>query len=255
MRFQSFILSALTLVSVSTHASRSEMVNVESDGLTRAFTATKGIYKFMDAAKFTPKEEFIQGKRIISPDRETISYNANEPVFVEFLPNGDAKITALLTDEEKGKIPESIIIDGDSFNRSGLRMIQYGSLEDLQRKYSPYEEIKEARRNGGASRARGRMHVRAPGGGSYAGCVAYVCTAIGGCSGTTGNGVGMTRYLRNKGWKTGSCSNPSVGTVASWRGGSGSGHTAIWNGHGWCYDLGCADPGSRYRIFDCVVKN
>ncbi len=200
-----------------------------------------GIYRFEENTELLPLD-----------DDQTITFSKNEPVAVKFLGEGFVKIGILLSEEEVGIIPESIVILHDQFAASNLVRIENGSFRDLTERYSPDAEVEVAAR--GFVR-RGRMHYRNSAGGSYYGCVAYVCRAIGGCVGRTGNGRGMTNYLRNRGWRPVSCSNPQKGTVASWTGGShGLGHTAIWNGSGWCYDKGCHDPGRKYRLSNCVAR-
>jgi len=212
-----------------------------------------GLYRFTLPTELLPQMEIINGQEIVSPERETVTFEANEPVAVEFLEDGQVLVHILLPTEEIGIIPEAIVISGADFDASGLRMFDHGGFKDLAEKYSAEIETQIASR-GGFSR-RGRAHYRNSAGGSYYGCVASVCRAIGGCTGTTGNGKGMTNYLRARGWRSVSCSNPPIGAVASWTGGShGLGHTGRWNGRGWCYDLGCGDPGSKYRLKDCVAR-
>ncbi len=213
-----------------------------------------GIYRFQNATELLPKVEYINGERIVSPDRETMSFNAGEPVAVKFRANGDALIQAVLPEEEVGNIPEAIVVSAEDFEKSLTQMMSNGGLKDLADKYSAYDEVQVAGRHYG--RRRGRAHYRNARGGSYFGCVASVCRSIGGCSGSTGSGRGMTNYLRRQGWRTASCSNPPIGAVASWTGGRhGSGHTGRWNGRGWCYDLGCGNPGPSYRMKDCVARH
>gem|GEM_PF-6872085 len=213
-----------------------------------------GIYLFENATELLPKVEYINGLRIVSPEPETMSFVKDEPVAVEFLRNGDAVIHVMLTQEEFGVMPETIVIRAEEFARSGLHFAAQGGAKELLENSRWAPSLKEARAGGGFNRA-GRAHYRNAAGGSYYGCVASVCRAIGGCSGTVGNGVGMTSYLRRLGWRSVSCANPPVGAVASWSGGShGLGHTGHWNGSGWCYDLGCGDPGAKYRMKDCVAR-
>lgn len=211
-----------------------------------------GIYRFQDSTELLPKTEYVQGTRIVSPEPETMSFNAGEKVAVQFHANGDVLIQAILPEEEIGTIPEAIVVTAAEFEKSLAQMMNNGSLKDLADKYSGYDEYQVA---GRGFRRAGRAHYRNASGGSYYGCVASVCRSIGGCSGITGNGRGMTNYLRARGWRSVSCSSPPVGAVASWTGGShGLGHTGRWNGSGWCYDLGCGNPGSKYRMKDCVAR-
>lgn len=211
-----------------------------------------GIYRFQTSAELLPKVEYINGQRIVAPEPETMTFNAGEPVAVKFNANGDALIQAVLPDNEVGTVPEAIVVTAAEFDKSLTQMMSNGDLKELADKYSGYEEVQVAGRHFGR---RGRAHYRNASGGSYYGCVASVCRSIGGCSGTTGSGRGMTSYLRRKGWHSVSCGSPPVGAVASWSGGRhGKGHTGRWNGSGWCYDLGCGDPGPSYRLRDCVAR-
>lgn len=238
----------------SEFADSTSSIKSGSEAVANSPLVMNGIYKFTDPAAIMPKVEFINGVRTVTPENYTISFSRNEPVAVEFLANGDVKIKALLPEGEAGEIPEAMIISAEEFDKSGLRFSEEGGYKELYAKHSNDEEYKEARRGRGGFRRSGRMHIRNAAGGSYFGCVASVCSSIGGCVGSVGNGVGMTRYLRARGWHPVSCSNPPVGAVASWSGGSGAGHTGRWNGSGWCYDKGCGDPGSRYRLLNCVAR-
>ncbi len=232
--------------------SGSETAPQISEFTLKSANENNGLYRFTLPTELLPKAEYINAQKIVAPERETVGFEANEPVAVEFIEDGDVLIHILLPPEEIGLIPEAIVISGAEFDASGLRLFANGGFKDLAKKYSGDLEVKVAGR--GFNR-HGRAHYRNAAGGSYYGCVAWVCRAIGGCSGTTGNGRGMTNYLRNRGWQSVSCSNPPVGAVASWTGGShGLGHTGKWNGSGWCYDLGCGDPGRKYRMKDCVAR-
>jgi hypothetical protein len=187
----SMAASSITAAAVQ----RSELAESENSGeisINEPRLRLGGIYQFLDPVKIQPKVEFFGGLRTVTPENYTISFSRNEPVAVEFLKNGDARITLLIADEEKGEIPEEIIISADEFNRSGLRRREDGDAVSLKEKYSPDESTEIARRGGGGYRTR-RMHYRNAAGGSYYGCVASVCASIGGCTGSVGNGVGMTK--------------------------------------------------------------
>lgn len=214
-----------------------------------------GIYKLRRNIELIPKVEFILGKRIVSPEQESLLLNKNEPVSVEFGTNNNVLVHLLLTDEERGLVPEAIVIDQKEFELSDPEWISFGNREILAQKFSPYEEIQVASGQQTKFTRKRRDHYRSSNGGAYSGCVAYVCRAIGGCSGKVGNGKGMTKYLQGQRWRSVSCANPPIGAVASWSGGShGLGHTAVWNGYGWCYDLGCGDPGALYHLRNCVAR-
>ncbi len=263
MKTPAKILTGLLLIATAIAASQSPALPSDYKDAPQSVNGSfgpdriivNGIFKFADNVVLAPKVEFFGGVRTVDPERPTLSFTKNEPVAVEILADGDVKIDLLVSEGEEGKIPESIIVSAAEFNKSGLKYSEQGGPEELFARYSTDEEYKEARRGGGYRRG-GRMHIRNAAGGSYGGCVAYVCNAIGGCTGTVGNGVGMTNYLRNRGWR-GYCnpSSPNRGDVASWSGGRGGrGHTGIWNGSGWCYDLGCGNPGSGYHFRNCVSR-
>jgi hypothetical protein len=209
---------------------------------------SNGIYRFSKDIEVLPKAELVKGLYIVDPDRHTVGFTQGEPVTAEFLASGDVAISIVLPVKEQGVMPEKIILSEKEFLRSGLTFVAQGTFAELEASYFSYDQFQEARRGGGGFARGGRAHFRNAAGGSYYGCVAYVCRAIGGCSGSVGNGVGMTNYLRARGWKPVSCSNPPIGAVASWSGGGGAGHTGIWNGSGFCYDLGCGNPGRNYRL-------
>ena len=251
MSFKHLLLT-ITLIGPFSQASE-----IASGGFTPSQVPTmaaNGIYRFYDPSTLLPEYEYINGVKVVDPDDMNVHFNRDEHVAVKFLPNGQVRIDLLLSEEEKGTTPESIVISGEAFDKSGLRFVESGDANKLDENYSAYERTDHANLVGGW--ARGRFHLRDSKSGArkYQGCVAYVCSQIGGCSGSTGSGKGMTNDLRKKGWHSlSSCSNPPVGSVASWTGGGGSGHTARWNGSGWCYDKGCGNPGANYRFKDCVA--
>jgi hypothetical protein len=227
-------------------------------GITEILTSAlnqPGIYRIKEETELTPLEEMlgVDWKKNLSS--LPLLLNENEHVAVTF-EGPEVVLELLLADEEKGKIPQKIRISKTEFDELGLEFINSGSATSLATYYSPYEKIEQANR--GAPRGRrARLHYRNPSGATSKGCVAYVQRAIGWSSGPTGNGRHMTTTLQRHGWRRLSdCSNPPVGAVASWTGGAkGSGHTAIWRkGYGWCYDLGCHDPGKRFRFLNCVAR-
>lgn len=255
-----FIAITMTFLSGVAYGTRNAEIRPGDSEIAPAmslvFPRTGGIYRFEKAVELLPKAEYVRGEFIIDPDRHTMSFNAGEPVHVQFLADGDVEIAIVLPDNEEGVMPEKIVVSHKEFERAGLTYLAQGSFFELDTNMYKYDQFDEAngRRSRGYRRS-GRMHYRNAAGGVYGGCVAYVCNAIGGCSGKVGNGVGMTGYLRSRGWQPlHSCSNPPNGSVASWSGGPhGKGHTGIWNGSGWCYDLGCGNPGSSYRFRNCVA--
>jgi hypothetical protein len=256
---KSFLFTALLMTGANSWAALSEFANSSSRPLNESRTQFKpipfdGIYRFRSDAVVKPKVEYINGLKVIDPDQPSISLNRNEPVAVRMLPSGDFEISLLLPDDERGTIPERIAVSAEEFAKLDLDYKTQGNAVDLKRYFSNEEEVQVARRGGGA-RGSVRRHKRFSDGTGYYGCLGWVCNSLGGCSGKIGGGKGMTNYLRRQGWRPVSCSNPPIGAVASWTGGGrGSGHTGRWNGSGWCYDLGCADPGSKFRLKDCVAK-
>jgi hypothetical protein len=206
----------------------------------------RGIFESPADTEIFTKSQWIGSELIEDDPQAFVSLGLNEPVAVRRLENGDLEIHLLNAEEQIEEMPDRIVVSREEFERVGFVFLEPGDEFLLAESYSIYQETKEAARNGGKPKKRLRY-------GGYKGCVAYVCQRVG-CSGTVGNGVGMTSYLkRKKGWKKVSCKNPRRGDVASWSGGSGAGHTAIWAG-GWCFDQGCFDPGSRFRLKECVRK-
>ncbi len=259
MNLQKFgVLVTFLLVSLNSNAAIERATERPRSSLVpKIVVPHNGIYRFAQDTEILPRGEYYGDEFVIDPEQPTIGFTAGEPVHVQFLGSGEVEISIVLNDKEQadGEMPDRILLTLEDFQSAGLIFVSEGDFADLHQNFASYESYKEAgRRRGGFSR-RGRDHYRNRNGGSYYGCVAYVCRAIGGCVGRVGNGVGMTSYLRRKGWRSVSCSNPPVGAVASWSGGShGKGHTAVWNGRGWCYDLGCANPGRKYRLRDCVAR-
>lgn len=247
---------SLAVWTFTASATRNEMANVQPDDelrTNRRILAFNGLYKFRADATLKPSAEFFGGLRVVDPLGSSVTFSKNEPVAIEILNSGEVKLTLLVAQEERGKIPESMILSAQEFNNSGLQYIGQGGAKELAQKFSVYEDIQVAGRN--RIKLPPRMHGRFNDGSGYYGCVGWVCNSIGGCSGTTGGGRGMTSYLRGRGWRSVSCKNPPIGAVASWSGGPhDSGHTGRWNGSGWCYDKGCGDPGAGYRMKDCVAR-
>jgi hypothetical protein len=200
--------------------------------------------QIVDASAFV-----FSGVKEPNPTGALIGITKDEPLAVRILPNGQALITILLPDEEKGRLPDGLIVSPDILAKLSLLPIGLGDEQTLAASYSPYLTQQVAARRGGFRRA-GRMHYA-----GARGCVAYVKRRLG-LSGSMGNGHAVARNLINKrGWRQVSCNNPPVGTVASWTGGvHGLGHTAIWTGWCWKYDIACADPGSRYRLRLCAHR-
>ena len=256
---KSLMLIALMMTGANSWAALSEFANSSGPNLTDTRTHFKpipsdGIYRFRNDAIVKPKVEYINGLKVIDPDQPSISFNRNEPVAVRMLRSGDFEISLLLPDIERGNIPERLVVSAEEFAKLEMDYKTQGNAVDLKRYFSNEEETQVARLGGGL-RASVRRHRRFNNGTGYYGCLGWVCNSLGGCSGTIGGGKGMTNYLRRQGWRPVSCRNPEIGDVASWTGGrNGSGHTGRWNGSGWCYDLGCADPGSKFRLKDCVRK-
>lgn len=243
------------------HESGDLTCQIESDGiaiglpnLLRLAINSSGIYRLRENTEITPIQEFKN--REWKKNLELLPLELNETEFVAVKFQGSEVIVSLLlAEEEKGSIPEKVILSLEEFETLGFEFVGSGSASSIADHYSPYESQKVASNRGGRRNRKPRMHFRNPSGATSSGCVAYVQRAIGWRSGPTGNGKYMTSTLRKNGWKPVSCSNPPVGAVASWSGGArGSGHTAVWNGSGWCYDLGCHDPGSKYRLLNCVAR-
>ncbi len=212
-----------------------------------------GIYSTTKAVELRPEAVILNGELEENTTGATIRLEGQEPISIQTV--GDQLVVSLLLSEEEiGQVPEKLILSQEEFWRAGLNFTMLGDEQTLAENFSPYVKTEIVRRGGrgrsGGVRARGRMHYM-----GARGCVAYVIKAIGWRGGRTGNGHEVTTTLRRHGWRRVSCNNPPVGAVASWSGGfHGAGHTAIWNGRCWKYDIACADPGRRYRLLECVAR-
>lgn len=272
MVIKRFMLLILTIVSPVTWATL-ELGEVRQDEQ-RANTAvllTNGIYMTGATVDLIPSAVILNGETQKNTTSATVRVEANEPLLVE-MRGENAIVTLLLSEKEIGTVPEKLILSSRELQRSALRFQMVGDEKTLLQKYSAYANEQTAYNDdtfdlfgGGAAassdgsyglgrgrrgRGRGRMHYM-----GSTGCVAYVKNAIG-WSGPLGNGVAVTGTLKRHGWGRVSCSSPPSGAVASWSGGfHGKGHTAIWTGSCWAYDMACADPGSHYRLFECVARN
>ena len=225
--------------------------NLGQGGLaSEAFLPWDGIYKFQEDTFLVPDTQVVGGKSARNSEDEFMSFFANEPVAAQFLEDGNVSLSTLLQDEERGQMPERIVVSRDKFRKAKLKLIGRGGPQELQSNYSPLQPNQQASGRRGFA-GRGRMHS-----GGYGGCLAYVCAHVG-CSGHVGNGVGMTRYLlrQNTGWQRVNCASAPDGAVASWSGGSGGrGHTAIKQNGAWCFDEGCFEPGRGYGGKNCVAR-
>lgn len=253
LNFKQITLLIMTAVSISAVAApREEIARVEESvspvfNIKPGSLAWNGIYKFSADTQLTPLQEFIGPRETGDGSRPSLGFNAGEPVAVEFLPNNQVSISLLPDESEKGQVPDRIIISRSEFERSGLELKGRGGAKELVEQFDVDDPTQVARRGGGGTRKRRRAHARGMGG-----CVLYVSNALGGVS--LPNGRDVVGALISKGlYRPASCSSPSPRMVASWRGGvHGRGHTAIWQG-GWCYDLNCNPPGSKYYGMHCAV--
>ena len=241
-----------------------------------------GIYQFKHKSELVPSSVVINGQEQSNYEAEqSMKFGKGEPVAVQFLPTGEVLLTPILSEEEEGDTPEQIVISQEEFYRAGLAFVEEGDAIALNDKYTVYNDTMEASRNGGARRLRksgyarvgsrqGNRGHRSSGYGSSrgrshgwgnGGCVNYVKRTLG-IFGHFGNGVGTASALlrTGRGFHKVSCASPTVGTVASWGGGSqGYGHTAIWNGSCWKTSVpGCppnrGNPGRGYHFVGCVNR-
>lgn len=254
LKYRNLFLMLITTTTLAAGASTREEIARSSDPVAGVFNinprslAWDGIYKFSADTEVIPLQEFSGGREVPNSERRTLGFTRGEPVAVEFLDNNQVALSVLLPDSEKGRMPDRIVISRDEFERSGLDLAGRGGAKELEEQYSTDESEQVARRGGGRFKHAGRMHFR-----GMAGCVAYVSRALGGIALPHGRDV-VGRLVGSGQWRRASCSSPVPGMVASWSGGGhGFGHTAIWRG-GWCYDKGCHDPGSKYRMTSCAVR-
>jgi hypothetical protein len=244
------LMTALTLFVSTSHAVQSErFATGEETNPNIIMPASDGIYRFSERADVQPVGEYIDGKYGIDSENRPMSFSAGEPVVLKRLANGMYEVSIVLPDSEIGGTPEKILITEAEMAKAKMIRADDGDLKKLSENFESYAISKEARSYGYAGRGRASYNH-----GRQGGCVAYVCARVG-CSGTTGGGRGMTSYLAARGWRRVACESAPAGSVASWSGGPrGSGHTAIKSGGGWCYDLGCHNPGSGYYGMNCVTR-
>jgi hypothetical protein len=207
-----------------------------------------GLYRFQRDTVIPTQKVRLNGALIEDDVPVDLSFSENETVAVRALESGELELTLLVAEEEQDGVPDTVYLTMDEFAETNLAFIRFGDKADLLQNFSSAEETQEANR--GRSRARSRLHW-----GGAGGCVAYVLRTLGFV--VRGNGKDITRALiRQKGWRPVSCQSPTPGTVASWKGGShGRGHTGIWNGSCFAYDIGCGDPGRKYRLIGCAAAN
>lgn len=206
-----------------------------------------GIYRFDRNLRVQPTAVAKNGLIYENRTQDAFKFSQGEPVAIQIGLGGEVVLTPLMTPEESEALPEQYIFDLDVLNN--LTFDREGDRETLVQNYSAYLDTAFAGRPG-ASRA--RRH------GKIGNCARYVKSKLGFSRGeVSGNGKDMYSALRNRGFQTASCSSPSVGTVASWRGGwHGYGHAGIWNGRCWEYDRGClkGGPGKGYSLIGCVAR-
>jgi hypothetical protein len=253
LNIRQITLLFMTVASISAVAStREEIARVEGS-VSPVFNtkpgslAWNGIYKFSADTQLTPLQEFIGQRETGDGSRPSLGFNAGEPVAVEFLPNNQVSISLLPDESEKGQVPDRIIVSRSEFERSGLELKGRGGAKELAEQFDVDDPTQVARRGGGGTRKRHRAHARGMGG-----CVLYVSNKLGGIPLPDGRNV-VTALINRGLYRPAKCSSPSPKMIASWSGGDhGRGHTAIWQG-GWCYDLNCKLPGSKYHGMHCAV--
>jgi hypothetical protein len=211
-----------------------------------------GIYGLVEDRVMTPQFTILEGEETQNT-AATPYFFLKGTTFVAHFSEDSATLSLILDEADDQDFPEKITISLEEFKQLNAQFIVEGSREELFAMITDGEAtIQNARYSDRSrrTRSRGRMHYK-----GARGCVAYVLSKIGWPGGRSGNGVAITRTLKAKmGYKPVSCTNPKPGTIASWSGGSGAGHTAIWNGQCWAYDIACADPGRRYKLIECVAR-
>lgn len=206
-----------------------------------------GIYIFDADTQLTPVAVVKDGRIFANKVRDGFKFSKDEPVAIQIGLSGEVVLTPVLTPEEASALPEQYILDLEALN--SLRFDTEGDPNYLTQNYSAYLATVIAGKSG-ASRPRGH--------GKVGHCARYVKSKLGFAQGSVpGNGKDMYGALLNRNFHSVSCSNPSVGTVGSWRGGwHGYGHAGIWNGRCWEYDRGClkGSPGKGYSLIGCVAR-
>lgn len=211
------------------------------------------IYQVTGDSVITPMAIMQSSK--VSKNKEATPYFLMEgETFVVNFYYDFVRIHFLLDEEEMNDFPTSVAVSHEDFKKMNIEFLMSGDIEKLSSYLGDQEPVLENARYSSGNhyrrKSRARMHYK-----GAKGCVAYVLSRIGWPGGRSGNGVDITRTLKAKmGYHAVSCSHPQPGTIASWSGGSGAGHTAIWNGRCWAYDIACADPGRRYRLRECVAR-
>ncbi|MBY0315081.1 MAG: hypothetical protein K2Q26_06155 [Bdellovibrionales bacterium] len=243
MKYMNYCL--LTLLTV--------LAPLASWSMPQGTTVPSGIYGLTEDEVITPQSTVLEGE--LTPNDSATPYFFPKGVtFAAHISGNVATLSLILDEADDPDFPEQIHLSLEGFRRLKAEFISEGTQEELMAALTDGEAtIQNARYGSNTSRrtrSRGRMHYK-----GARGCVAYVLSKIGWPGGRSGNGVMITRTLKAKmGYKPVSCTNPQPGTIASWSGGSGAGHTAIWNGRCWAYDIACADPGRRFRLIECVAR-
>lgn len=210
-----------------------------------------GIYIVNEDSSATPQETITNDIKSENTGA-TPYFFLKEEVFAVHFAEEHIEVSLLLEEEELGEFPEKLFFSYEEFEKMNIEFGVEGTIEELQAAIAEDSDLllQDISQSDRPSKKRARMHYK-----GARGCVAYVLSRIGWPGGRSGNGVEITRTLkRHLGYHTVSCKNPKPGTIASWSGGSGAGHTAIWNGKCWAYDIACGDPGKRYRLIECVAK-
>lgn len=233
-------------------------------GLQNLALVQSGIYKMDALVDIEPTEMIYNGESESNIGGLNVSAAQGEMIHVQMQPDGNARITFVMTKDNQEDEPDQIVLTPDLLKELPMTLVSTGSVEELYARESGYETVQEARAYGRYKpRARARRAKFARSGGRYIGrngnCVSVV-KALTGEGGTLGNGHAVAGSLARRGWKPISAGSLRRGAVCSWAGGRhGLGHTGYFDGH--CFQPvypgkgACGNPGSRYRMTRCVIRN
>ena len=250
------ILSILFTLTIANNSMASvRAVNDAAENSTGS-QAVSGIYKFSSDTALVPVRAQSGDLNGENSDDQEFLFKGGETVALARENSNEVSVTFLNWKEESVSV-DRIILENWQLKGVKLQFEKIGGVQALYPQYASNINAipKPEKRLGNkslAGRGRARMHWN-----GATGCVASVLKSLS-WTGPQANGVGVTSLLKNVGWHTTTCSNPPVGAVASWSGGSGAGHTARWNGSCWKYDIACdtstSGPGSSYHLKECVAR-
>lgn len=225
------------------------LANIQSENSEEVAAApfVDGVYRVQQELEIYPNAIFHHGQPV--PNAEGVTFDFNPGHAFSLAIDGELAILTFAgpTFDESGEFTQIVLEARDL----PMAVLDYIWTADVEHELvNDLGKDEYAARRGVRRKSRPRLRI-----GGNTGCVAYVKRATG-INIVFNNGRGATTALRGIGWRSTSCSKPPKGAVASWTGGKhGKGHTAIWTGRCWAYDLGCTDNTlTGYRLKDCVVR-